>query len=93
MVETSGPYTIINNNKNGIPPLLFVHLLLSCLKVRLKHVTVIYASFIPLVAVTLCFIFSTLCISRAEDPNTAVSSEVADATDSFSVELLKVTKV
>ena len=92
MVEISGIYTIINNNKNNIPPLLFVHLLLSCLKPEIKHVTVICVSNILLVAVTLCFILSTLCISRAEDPNTAVSREFANATDSFSVELLKVTE-
>jgi hypothetical protein len=36
---------------------------------------------------------STLCISRAQDLNTAVNTQVAHATHNFSVELLKVTKV
>ncbi|GFG31824.1 hypothetical protein Cfor_12499, partial [Coptotermes formosanus] len=38
---------------------------------------------------TLCFILSTLCISRAQENITAVSRKVADATDNFSVEFFK----
>jgi hypothetical protein len=54
-----------------------------------KCVTLISPIF---VTETLCLVLGALCLSYAQDSNTAVSKQVADSTDRFSVEIFKVTE-